>query len=150
MDIIEKNEYLNIVDSIVKDAYINGFSTNHIGCKIYAVNARLMLYGYEKTEECVSRYYLNELGIRYVMEGCSAGIIKKMRDTEESIHSTIEMKSIALEANKIAENANSYSAEANEIARKAIRKSRVANYIAFAAMIASVATVIISLLLMKK
>ena len=59
------------------------------------------------------------------------------------------MKSIALEANNIASNANLYSAEANEIARKAIRKSRVANYIAFAAMIASVATVILSLLLMK-
>jgi hypothetical protein len=69
-----KDDYLIKVDEIVMEAFYEGVIA--IGKDVwedYAIRYRLLLYG-----EIRDNYYsLNELGIRYVMDGCSEGIKRK-------------------------------------------------------------------------
>lgn len=69
-----KDDYLEIVDEVVMNAFEKGFSipTQELW-DMYAVKSRLELYGYKEE----GRYYLNDLGVRYVMDGCSEGIKRK-------------------------------------------------------------------------
>lgn len=82
--------YLDIVDKVIVNAFEEGFATppNSLWDN-YAIKARLELYGYKEEQ----RYYLNELGIRYVMDGCSKGLKDKVQRQEEIERLDIDNKS---------------------------------------------------------
>lgn len=74
-----KEDYLIKVDEVVVRAFNEGVIA--IGKAVwedYAIRHRLLLYGEIKD----NLYSLNELGIRYVMEGCSEGIKRKQAKDE--------------------------------------------------------------------
>ena len=74
-----KEDYLIKVDEVVVRAFNEGVIA--IGKDVwedYAIRHRLLLYGEIKD----NLYSLNELGIRYVMEGCSEGIKRKQAKDE--------------------------------------------------------------------
>lgn len=128
----ESIEYIDAVDEVVRDAFMNGFTTKHLKYKdVYGIKERLGLYGYEKTEDYVNRYYLNELGVVYVMEGCSNGVERRMQYTVDSLLVTIKMKEIA--------------EEANLLAHKADKKVAIANAISFATAIAAIMAVVLQI-----
>ena len=75
------NEFEKIVDSIVEEAFTNGFTTAYFRHKEHILN-RLKVFGYIKDVE----YYLNEVGVKYAMDGYSEGIrnrMNRMREMEE-------------------------------------------------------------------
>ena len=75
-----KIDYIDIVDKIVMKAFIEGIATPSDDIwSIYAVKARLELYGYRE----VQNYYLNEIGIRYALNGCSKGIKERIKVKED-------------------------------------------------------------------
>ena len=85
-----KEEYLILVDEIVIEAFDKGVIT--ISKEIwaeYAIRHRLLLYGDVKD----GYYSLNELGIRYVMEGCSKGLKEKIQRQENIEQLEIETQS---------------------------------------------------------
>lgn len=85
-----KYDYLEIVDEVVMNAFEEGFSipTQELW-DMYAVKSRLELYGYKEE----GRYYLNDLGIRYVMYGCSKGLKAKVQRQEDVEQLSIETQS---------------------------------------------------------
>lgn len=112
---MDRDEFIKVVDAIVKEAYMNGFSTDFSKyMDWYAVKGRLELYG----SIIDDKYYLNELGLKYAMDGCSEGIERRLK--LESYQATIDMKAIAEEANRIANHANLKAKCANTIAIWAI------------------------------
>lgn len=85
-----KEEYLILVDEIVIEAFDKGVIT--ISKELwaeYAIRHRLLLYGDVKD----GYYSLNELGIRYVMEGCSKGLKEKIQRQENIEQLEIETQS---------------------------------------------------------
>ena len=85
-----KEEYLILVDEIVIEAFDKGVIT--ISKEIwaeYAIRHRLLLYGDVKD----GYYSLNELGIRYVMEGCSKGLKEKIQRQDNIEQLEIETQS---------------------------------------------------------
>lgn len=75
-----KTDYIDIVDKIVMKAFIEGLATpSEDVWSRYAVKARLELYGYREGQN----YYLNELGIRYALNGYSKGIKERVKAQEE-------------------------------------------------------------------
>lgn len=85
-----KEDYLIKVDEVVVRAFNEGVIA--IGKDVwedYAIRHRLLLYG-----EIRDNYYsLNELGIRYVMEGCSKGLKDKVQRQEDIERLSIETQS---------------------------------------------------------
>ena len=85
-----KENYLSIVDEIVMKAFDEGAIVVKEGLWAdYAISHRLLLYGSVKD----GYYGLNELGIRYVMEGCSKGLKDKFQRQEEIERLEIDTKS---------------------------------------------------------
>lgn len=111
INVMGKKEFSEIVDAVIKEAYINGFSLDFSKyMNLYAVKGRLGLYGSIVDD----RYYLNELGLKYAMDGCSEGIERRLQ--LESYQAAIEMKVITEEANRIANAANEKAKLANLMA----------------------------------
>jgi hypothetical protein len=86
---MEEN-YLIIVDKVVMNAFNKGaIAIRNEEWEDYAIRHRLLLYG-----EIRDNYYsLNELGIRYVMEGCSKGMKEKVQRQENIERLEIETQS---------------------------------------------------------
>lgn len=85
-----KEEYLIKVDEIVMKAFDEGVITIRDELwEEYAVRHRLLLYGDVKD----GYYSLNELGIRYVMKGCSKGLKEKIQRQEDIERLEIETQS---------------------------------------------------------
>lgn len=86
---MEEN-YLIIVDKVVMNAFNEGaIAIRNVEWEDYAIRHRLLLYG-----EIRDNYYsLNELGIRYVMEGCSKGMKEKVHRQENIERLEIETQS---------------------------------------------------------
>ena len=69
-------EYIEIVDNVVKKAYTEGFAIPKKDVwELYAVRYRLNILGYTDEE---GRYFLNERGMEYEMNGCSKGMKDKI------------------------------------------------------------------------
>lgn len=85
-----KENYLIIVDKVVMNAFNKGaIAIRNEEWEDYAIRHRLLLYG-----EIRDNYYsLNELGIRYVMEGCSKGMKEKVQRQENIERLEIETQS---------------------------------------------------------
>lgn len=85
-----KEDYLIKVDEVVVRAFNEGVIA--IGKDVwedYAIRHRLLLYG-----EIRDNYYsLNDLGIRYVMYGCSKGLKAKVQRQEDVEQLSIETQS---------------------------------------------------------
>jgi len=77
------NEFEKIVDSIVQEAFTEGFSISYSNyLNRFDVMGRIKVYGFVES----NRYYLNEVGVKYAMDGYSKGIrnrMKRMREMEE-------------------------------------------------------------------
>ena len=77
------NELEKIVNNIVQEAFTEGFSISYSNyLNRVDVMGRLKVYGYVESD----RYYLNEIGVKYAMNGYSEGIrnrMKRMREMEE-------------------------------------------------------------------
>ena len=85
-----EEDYLIKVDEVVMGAFKGGVvAIRKEVWEDYAIRHRLLLYG-----EIRDNYYsLNELGIRYVMEGCSKGLKEKIRRQENIERLSIETQS---------------------------------------------------------
>lgn len=118
-------KYLQIVDSVMIEAYREGFTiVGDEKMEVYAVRSRLLVYGYVED----GRYHLNELGVRYVMDGCSEGIEKKIAKDSYISDLNIEATKRAMEN----------SDKAIQLSRKSLIVAVVSAVIAFFALVASV------------
>ena len=77
------NEFEKIVDSIVQEAFTEGFSISYSNyLNRVDVMGRIKVYGFVES----NRYDLKEVGVKYAMDGYSKGIrnrMKRMREIEE-------------------------------------------------------------------
>lgn len=90
--------YLKIIDTVVFMAYNNGFCTPRKDVwDNYAVKERLMLYGYSDDE---GRYFLNERGLEYVLNGLSRGAYDRIRRQDEMERLEIETQSFTKKKQK--------------------------------------------------
>lgn len=85
-----KDGYLIKVDEIVMKSFNEGVITIREELwEEYAIRHRLLLYGDVKD----GYYSLNELGIKYVIEGCSKGLKEKIQRQEDIERLEIETQS---------------------------------------------------------
>ena len=129
--------YIEKVDNIVMTAFEQGFAIpNKDDLMSYAIIKRLNIYGYIDDD----RYYLNELGVRYAMEGCSVGIRKKQEKDEYVVDLSIKATKKSMANSDIAIGQS----------EKALKKSKVNNIIAGCALVISIVSTIISLVVLIK
>lgn len=83
------NRFEKIVDSIVQEAFTEGFSISYSNyLDRVDVMGRLKVYGYVESD----RYYLNEIGVKYAMNGYSEGIRNRMKLIREMEELDIQIK----------------------------------------------------------
>lgn len=128
------SDYLQIVDHVVMEAYSEGFAIpkNEVW-NIYAVKHRLMIYGKVEVD---GRYYLNEFGLMYVLNGCSEGLKRKQIKDEY-------IDDLNIEATKKAMNDADRAFIQSE---KSLLESKVSNKLAKWALGVSIAAVVFQML----
>lgn len=95
-----KDDYLEVVDEVVMLAFTKGFAMPKKELwNYYAIRHRLNCYGETDNE---GRYYLNEAGLRYAMNGCSKGIEDSIERAKKIDNLTIKIQSFSANRQNIA------------------------------------------------